>query len=333
MRALPVPRNGACPRPTTVLYIAGSARSGTTLVARAVGELPNFFAAGELTFVWTRGVLDNQLCGCGRHFLDCPFWRTVGESAFGGWFSADPQRMATLQRSIDRTRYIPLLSRPSISTAFQGRLDEFTDVLASLYTAIRGVSGCDFIVDSSKRISYAAAVRSARGLDIRLLHVLRDSRGVAYSSSKHVRRPEITDRSVYMPSVPAARFAGRWLTDNVLLELMAKFGRQAYQLLTYERFVQDPMQALRNIARFCDAAPLDSDTNFVSEAKLTLSESHSISGNPMRFERGAVSLLLDEAWRSQLGTRDRALVTMLTMPGLIRYGYLRPREGSAWQTR
>jgi hypothetical protein len=44
-------------------------------------------------------------------------------------------------------------------------------------------------------------------------------------------------------------------------------------------------------------------------------------GNPMRLETGHVQLRLDEAWRTDMRVMDRATVTALTWPLLLRYGY------------
>jgi hypothetical protein len=46
-----------------------------------LGQLDGIWSVGELVHLWQRGVRENNLCGCGRRFRDCPFWRRVGEGA------------------------------------------------------------------------------------------------------------------------------------------------------------------------------------------------------------------------------------------------------------
>ena len=86
-------RSGDRPRtgPTTarVLYIGGWGRSGSTLAERLLGEMPEIVGAGEVTHLWQRGLIDNELCACGTPFRDCPFWTAVGDRAFGGWDTVD----------------------------------------------------------------------------------------------------------------------------------------------------------------------------------------------------------------------------------------------------
>lgn len=86
---MPATTDDAAAQPVRLLYLAGIGRSGSTLLERLLGEVPGVCSLGEVTHLWRRGVLRNERCGCGTPFLDCPFWRKVGESAFGGWRSAD----------------------------------------------------------------------------------------------------------------------------------------------------------------------------------------------------------------------------------------------------
>src|SRR5438105_15565281 len=65
--------------PTTVLFIGGEGRSGSTLLDRMLGQLPGFFSTGELREVWNRGLIENLDCGCGLSFRSCSFWTAVGD--------------------------------------------------------------------------------------------------------------------------------------------------------------------------------------------------------------------------------------------------------------
>jgi len=76
-----------------VLYIGGFGRSGSTLVERILGQLPGFCSAGEIVFLWQRGLIDGQLCGCGVPVPECEFWSRVGKTAFGGWDQIDAHEM------------------------------------------------------------------------------------------------------------------------------------------------------------------------------------------------------------------------------------------------
>ena len=67
---------------TPLVYVGGSARSGSTLLERMLASIPGYCSVGELAFIWERSVLRNDRCGCGARFHDCTFWKEVGEAAF-----------------------------------------------------------------------------------------------------------------------------------------------------------------------------------------------------------------------------------------------------------
>ena len=50
-----------------------SARGKETRVR--LGEVDGFFFAGELRYLWQRGLVEDRLCGCGLPLSACPFWR------------------------------------------------------------------------------------------------------------------------------------------------------------------------------------------------------------------------------------------------------------------
>jgi hypothetical protein len=309
---------GARTRPT-VLYLGGLGRSGTTVLERVLGELPGVCSAGELVHLWRRGVLDDETCGCGRSFASCPFWTEVGWVAFGGWSRELAERMEDLRPLVDRTRFVPRLIAPRLMRPhLRSALREYADTWLSLYRAIHEVSGGAVVVDSSKHSSLAFVLRTEPGIDLRVVHVVRDSRGVAYSWSKEVRRPEAGDDAL-MTRYSPTRASALWVGHNTLFGLLRLLGTRT-RLLRYEDFVAAPREVMAELAGFA-GLPSD-DGPFVDDATVLLSPSHTVAGNPMRFRTGPIALRRDDAWRARLPRGRRLLVSALTAPLLARYGYL-----------
>ena len=192
-----------------IVYIGGIGRSGSTLVDRLLGQVPGVCAIGELVYTWQRGIAEGNRCGCGEPFQQCPFWEEVLTAAFGGSQQVDAAHVEHLRAAVDRARFIPWLLAPSVRPAFRGKLDEYVAYGTRIYDAVRAVSGCEVIVDSSKAPSFAFCLRSSRRIDLRVVHVVRDSRAVAYSWTRKVARPETTGPK-YMPRLRPARTAGQW---------------------------------------------------------------------------------------------------------------------------
>jgi hypothetical protein len=158
-----------------VLFVGGYSRSGSTLLDCMLGQLPGVFSTGELAYIWTHGLEQNRLCGCGSRFLECPFWSRVGDLAFGGWDSVDASRMIEFERAVNRHRFMPFLLVPRLKRGFHADLRRYTDVLGRLFGAIQEVSGARLIVDSTIDPAYGFVLRRVEGLDLRLVHMVRDS--------------------------------------------------------------------------------------------------------------------------------------------------------------
>ncbi|QYG92371.1 sulfotransferase [Iamia sp. SCSIO 61187] len=303
---------------TRLIYIGGSGRSGSTLLERLLGAVPGVATLGEVVHLPQRSLIDGDTCGCGQPLTSCPFWGPVGEEAFGGWDRVDGRRWVEVQGRVDRNRHLPLLAVPA-SAAFRRDLAEHVDRLERLYRAAATVSGASVLVDSSKHASTAFALRHLRGVDVTFVHLVRDSRGVAYSWTKEVARPETQDE--LMPTYSPASAAGWWDAFNLMLTALRATGAPVDRL-RYEDVLADPATALRRILAPTGLALEPGWDSFLTPAGAELGPSHSIAGNPMRFRTGIIPLRRDEAWRQALPVADRRVVTALTSPFLAAYGYM-----------
>lgn len=279
--------------------------------------------------MWQRGVREGERCGCGEPFPACPFWRQVGDIAFGGWDKVDVDRVAWLRARVDRSRFVPLLSTAASRRAFLPGLDEYTAYYLRTYAAIAEVSKSDVVIDSSKHASLAYCLRSRPDLDLRVVHVIRDSRAVAYSWSRIVRRPETTAET-RMATYSAATAAVRWNMQNGALQLLSRLGTPTLRI-RYEDLMRDPGARLREIAAFTGLSGQDTGPEFLHAEGpgswwADLGVTHTASGNPMRFTTGRIALRSDDRWRTAMLASKRRMVTTLTFPLLGKYGYLGERS-------
>lgn len=309
--------------PLKIVYIAGNGRSGSTLLARMLGQIDGFESIGELKHIWLRNFQENQLCGCGTPFQYCPFWTTVIDEAFGGMQAVDGTAMRSLQMSVDRNRFIPQIKWAPSDSAFGQQRQAYEEVLSRLYAAISHAADSRIIVDSSKEVSTLFLLDRLPGIELYVVHLLRDSRGVAYSWSRKKVRPEITDRVVYMHVHSPFKTAQRWLGWNSAIEAgFAGRGKPHYLRLRYEDIVNDPAAAVREIVTV--AGHPQADLSFItgSEVHFTRTD-HTVAGNPNRFQQGtSVAIRFDEAWKEKMSAGDRRVVTAVTWPLLVKYGYL-----------
>lgn len=306
---------------TRILYVGGLGRSGSTLMERALAQFPTVTGLGETVYMWQRGVANDEQCGCGRRFSTCDFWREVGEAAFGGWSRVDLQRIVELQERVDDVKHIHrLAARPLGRGSFDRELREYLGLYERLYAAVRSVSGSPVIVDSSKITSLAYVLSHSRELDLRLAHIVRDPRAVAHAWTKVVRRPEVLDSIAYMPRYSPAYMGALYSGHQTLLEGLRLRG-VPHLRVRYEDFAERPVEELERIARFAGLGTVPEGLAGRARGSLHLGTVHTASGNPSRFERGDVLVRRDEKWRGDMPVRQRAIVTMLTLPLLGAYGY------------
>ncbi len=312
-----------------VVYLGGMGRSGSTLAERLLGELPGVCVAGEIVHLWQRGVAGNERCGCGTEFRACEFWSAVAEHAFGGWPGIDLGRITRLRGSVDRTRHIPMLAGPSVSASTRRELAEYTSYYTRLYRGIARVSGCQVVVDSSKHASLAFCLRRGSEVDLRVLHVVRDSRAVAYSWTTRVRRPEASDDSEggYMTTYSPVKAAREWNTQNGAFQLLGSRAGTPVLRMRYEDLVRAVEPALLQIADFAGVDVPESGLSFVGGSGqgqwAELSQTHTAAGNPMRFAIGKIEIRSDDRWQAAMPPGQRRTVTALTLPLLRHYGYTR----------
>jgi hypothetical protein len=304
-----------CPR---VLFIAGLGRSGTTLVERLLGQIDGVQTLGETVHLWVRGIQRDETCGCGLAFHECPFWKQIGDAAFGGWSQVDVNAVLAMHNHVDRLRRVP-----GVVTHPGPEVRRYAGMFRSIYEAAQKASRAKLIVDSSKHPSMAYCLRTqSNNLDLRVVHVVRDPRAVAYSWAKTVARPEAGVEDMFMSQYAPARAAALWDAENVAVTGLGRLGVPVMRL-HYEDLVADPSAEVR---RLLDFAGMPAGVPIPIEGhRATLRPNHTVSGNPLRFHNGELDIRRDDGWLTGLGSRDRRVVSAMTAPLRLAYG----RHGSA----
>lgn len=314
---------------TKVLYVAGWGRSGSTLLGRILGQAEGFFSVGELRYIWDRGLLENRLCGCGAPFHECPVWREVGPLALEANGGTTAREMVARRERGLRTRHILFAPTRGGLRAKTTRMQEYLGALDHLYGVVRDVTGSRVIVDTSKFPSYGYALENTPGIEIYVLHLVRDPRAVAHSWGAR-RKPRL-DRS----GGPGGTMTPHGLVEsslvwdqwNMAVEKVWGGNPERYLRLRYEDFVESPRSSVENILRFLGEEK--AQTLFVDERNIALEISHAFSGNPDRFANGTIAIKDNGEWKRDMSAARQMAVAALTWPGSVRYGYpLRPQYPS-----
>jgi hypothetical protein len=303
-----------------VLYVAGMTRSGTTILDKVLNELDGFVGAGEVRSYW-RAMREPRTCGCGKLVSECEFWSEVR-----GWIEQrygplPVERAWSVQRS--HIRSLPLhLARLARADPGSGPGAEYADVMTHLYEGIAAVAGAQVVVDSSKGPHDAYVLSRFTDLDLFVVHLVRDPRGVAYSWARGAWNPDKPmDRDEHRE---ASEVGVRWVTRNALTEaLLARRLGPRYMRVRYEDFVAEPDRTITQISALCGAGRR---LEGLSEGVISFGTNHMVSGNPSRLSTGPVKIRTDDEWTKRMETRPMLAATIAAAPLLHRYGYsLRPR--------
>lgn len=158
-------------------------------------------------------------------------------------------------------------------------------------------------------------------IDLRIVHIVRDNRAVAYSWQRKKVKPEIHWQTAYMTRYTVTTSAVKWNLMNAFLPPL-KYTHAKYTVVRYEDIVTNPHAALLRIARHLGEDWSGLNT-LGDEHSMQLGIDHSVAGNPNRFQHGVINIRPDTEWQQHMVQRDKYLVTVLTWPLLLRYGYLK----------
>ncbi|NMC21299.1 MAG: sulfotransferase [Thermogutta sp.] len=319
-----------------VVFILGTGRSGSTVLDLLLGAHPDIQGVGELCNVVRGGWIGGQYCSCGRRTPECDFWQAVREQWRQESGGADPRHYEYLLQAFEQRRLSALrlawtrrpdhLTLPARSGA---EFRDYAEQTAALFRAIAAVSGRSIIVDSSKNPVRALALlrmdRDLGRIDLRLIHLVRDVRGFAWSNRKSFRKDEAKGVQADTSGRAIWRSALAWVFVNLASDYVRRgHDRRRTLLLKYEDLTSRPENALQALA---GVVGVTADPWLeMLHAATPLRPGHVVAGNRVRMER-EIRLRPDLEWQSRLSPADKRVCWMLAGWKAALYGYpMRPDQ-------
>ena len=261
-----------------LIYIGGYGRSGSTLLEQLLTLSPQVVACGEVARAAKRGPKPNKRCTCGQLTKLCPVWSDIQEP-----------------RGADRGNHEELLAR-------------LRDRLADHYAVM---------VDSSKTAWGSASMpfkmQRRLGRDFCLLHIVRDPRGVCWSTMK------APTKRMWMGKVPMHRFFVTlvgWCTANLACEIFRRRHPTQYLRIRYEDLARAPKEIMETLFE----AVLPESTRHGATERVE--NCHQLYGNRSRFQEVSLSEVRDaREWSNDMPRIYRELVLILSWPLSSRYGF------------
>lgn len=289
----------------TLLYIASTGYSGSTLLESLLGTNDSCFNVGEAYKIgWWK------TCACGEELDSCPFWERVSQgleehSRFG---SRIREHHISGKRKRSRLPSLHdafiLSGSPRNRAAFQlspevRAFQEGCRRALTLFEEVSRVASAPIIVDSSKDPVLLKHLYTLCPDRLRVIHLVRDARAVAWSHVNNYQRDGATypsEQSGRRPTIVEA--AGYWRRRNRNI-LLATRNLPADQKLTirHEDICSSPANCANQISKLV-GEPISLPEVFSPRVQ------HSIAGNPMRNSDQPVHLTFREDWREKLESGD-----------------------------
>ena len=289
-------------------YIAAPSRSGSTILAILLDTHPRITSVGELRPAYVPGRPGRPTCSCGKEIEECDFWRKVEhilQSSRQSYF----QSHSDLDWSSlwSRIEFYPLSSRP-LDRARKRLFAFFSDKRAmahhwsalhlSVAQAAMQAQATQIFVDGSKQfyfLSHLATSPKTRELfHFRVIHLVRDVRGVVASMIRHVEPLERL-RAV-------KRIADYWVRNHRVVERLCQndLAPSEYLLVHYGRLCKDPCKELRRISDFfC----IEYDFKIRDIQKTD----YHVHGNRVR-KVGLSDIQEDHRWEQELSVQEVELI-------------------------
>ena len=299
-----------------VIYILGCSRCGSTVLNSILGNHEDAVGLGEFEKLLPVGWLGEDYCGCGIRVAECPFWSEVRcRWTHGG---GDVARYHQLSRRFQRLRQLPriLIANESRSTDFA----EFASRTRELFKAVSGVSGATVIVDSSKNPVRGMALCRVKGLDVRLIHLVRDPRGMAASLVRGLSRDHAGGIQQDLPPRPVKAVAREWnFMGRVADWLLRSRSPDTCIRVRFESLLEQPEQTIQAIGRVV-GIDLGVVAKGIANHDPIQIGPHMVAGNRIRMQK-CTTLWRSDNWEESLDPSARAQVERQCARRMLRYGY------------
>lgn len=290
------------------VFLTSHAFSGSTLTSFLMGMHPEIATVGELTGPARRVNLQAYPCSCGRLFQQDPFWQEVATAVnhYGLSYaltnyldtrfelSPNPVVQRVLAGSW-RNSHLEAARDRLLFTLWPSQLTRLKEQARrnELFArAILDVTEKSIFLDTSKDPMRIRYLPLATNLDLYVIHLVRDVRGVV--ASIRSRHPETNVETA------VRSWLAREKNINRLLETVPA-NRQIK--LHYEDLVTDTLPTLNKLLTFVGAEPL----NVLGDYR---ESEHHILGNKMR-KRQSSEIKLDEKWRRTLSEKQLKTITRM----------------------
>jgi hypothetical protein len=302
--------------------IETTAFSGATLLTSLLGAHPAIATVAEMSGLIDSVNPDEYYCSCGQKIKNCSFWQSVKKGMLERGFEFDVadfntqfissgsslinrlRQGSSRNKLIDTVRDTILFSLPAQARYFR----VMTKRNIAFIETVLEITAKRAFVDSSKDRLRPKALQRFSSLDVRIIHLVRDVRGVVASQMRREKNISVLE---------AAR---AWRQRHRRIEITrASWPKDKQIIVRYEDLCENTEGVLRKLYNFCE---VDAGVQLENQQ----ADSQHLIGNPMRLSNvGKIDL--DERWKNELTPDQLREIQHIAGPLAQKYHYFM-NEGS-----
>jgi hypothetical protein len=304
------------------VYLVATSYSGSTLLSILMNAHPEIASVGELAnsigLSLNKQKSAHYHCSCGAEIGECSYWKEIKELCLWKGVTLDLHDFKTeLDVGLGRNMGKLFFGLPDRFTHFQSIRNSFLwtapvlgQILKSsisrnllIARSVLDRNGKKIFFDVSKNATSAFYYARSKDIDFKLIHLVRDPRGLLNSAMKRQKDCDPGHVVKYWRRVHGSALSLRNVLD-----------KKSYMLVHYERLCNNTDKTLADICKFIGVEPVDM-------VKAAVQKDCHIIGNRMR-QKKFTGVKFDDGWQQNLtaGQIDSCIEMAGSLGGLFGYG-------------
>ena len=281
---------------TNIIYIMGAGRSGTTALATFLGNNNEIENIGEMHqfFEYLDG---NKECSCGKSLNECNFWRNKIDFPIQN-FSKNIRQLSEKMESHSA------IIKHILSSFSKIEYEQYIALHQLILDSIQSDTKKSIVLDSSKYLGRVLALNKLDNIELKIIYVVRDVRGVINSFSKKVQ----TSKSPLSTIV-------YYMLVNLVAEFISRFIlRKKVIKIRYEDLINNPNSLFDRLEGFLNLNLKDIKDKIGKQKSFEIG--HIIGGNRLKKNK-EIYYTKDVSWEKKFNWVERSVYYILAAPIMI----------------
>ena len=279
-----------------LIYIMGAGRSGTTALATFLGNNKEILNIGEM-HQFFEYLDENKECSCGKLLNECEFWKNKIDNPTQE-YSVNSRKLSEKMESHSSIIKHLLNSFSNIE------YERYIELHQSILDSIQSDSEKSTLLDSSKYIGRALALNKLDNIELKIIYVVRDVRGVINSFSKKVQTSKSPLSTIVYYSL-----------INLVAEFISRFiFRKKVIKIRYEDLIENPISLFEKIEKFINIDLTDIKEKIHKEQAFSIG--HIVGGNRLKKNK-EIYFRKDISWKEKISSFERVFYYVLASPIML----------------